>query len=322
MHAIRVSETGGPEQLVWTELSRPEPGPGQVLVELAAAGVNFIDVYQRMGLYPMEVPFTPGQEGAGVVEAVGSEVQDVEVGTRLAWTDVRGSYGEFAVIPAERAVEVPDEVSLDDAAAVILQGITAHYLTNDTFPLREGQHCLVHAGAGGVGRLLIQMAKMKGAFVIATTGTPEKADLARAAGADHVVLYEEIDFGDAVTSLIGEHQLDVIYDGVGAATLERGLELLRPRGMMVSFGNASGRPPSIDPLLLMRLGSLYLTRPTMFHYIQTKADLTARANDLFEWISKGDLDLLVGSRYPMQQAADAHRALEGRATVGKVLLDL
>ena len=320
MHAVRVSETGGPEQLVWTEVPTPEPGPGQALVRVAAAGLNFIDVYQRMGLYPLEVPFTPGQEGAGTVEAVGPDT-DLATGSRLAWTDVLGSYGEFALVPADRAVAVPADIDLDDAAAVMLQGVTAHYLSNDTFALAEGQHCLIHAGAGGVGRLLIQMAKMKGAVVVATAGTREKADLAQSAGADHVILYEESDFGDEVNAILGEKQLDVIYDGVGAATIERGLELLRPRGMMVSFGNASGRPPSIDPLVLMRHGSLYLTRPTMFHYVATREQLTNRAGDLFDWISKGRLEVLVGSRYPMSEAAQAHRALEARKTVGKVLLD-
>ncbi|MFQ5966096.1 MAG: quinone oxidoreductase, partial [Acidimicrobiia bacterium] len=243
MHAIQVSATGGPEQMVWTERDVPEPAPGQVLVRVAAAGVNFIDVYQRKGLYPMGLPFTPGQEGAGVVEVLGADTAGISVGARVAWTDVLGSYGELAVLPSDRVVVVPDEISLDDAAAVMLQGSTAHYLTHDTFPLTEGQHCLIHAGAGGVGRLLIQIAKMKGAHVFATTSTAAKAEVAHAAGADHVILYTETDFGDAVTDLVGEKALDVVYDGVGAATLERGLELLRPRGMMVTFGNASGRPP-------------------------------------------------------------------------------
>lgn len=321
MHAIRVELLGGPEVMTWAHLPTPEPEPGEVLVRVAAAGVNFIDVYHRIGLYPLELPATLGLEGGGTVEVVGKEVNELAVGDRVAWSDAIGSYAEYAIIPAGRAVLVPEEIGLDLAAAVMLQGITAHYLSHDTYPLAEGELCLIHAGAGGVGRLLIQMAKMRGATVITTASSDEKAEVARAAGADHVIVHTERDFGDAVEEFAGKKALDVVYDGVGAETLKRGLALLRPRGMMVAFGNASGRPPQIDPLLLSSLGSLYLTRPTIFDYIASREDLERRAADLFGWISEGKLHVLVGARFPLRDAEKAHRALEGRRTRGKVLLE-
>ncbi|HKZ28492.1 MAG TPA: quinone oxidoreductase [Acidimicrobiia bacterium] len=322
MHAIRVSATGGPEVLGWTSTETPAPGPGEVLVRMEAAGVNFIDVYHRMGLYSLELPFTPGAEGAGVVEVAGSGVSTVRVGDRVAWAGPIGSYAEYAKLAADRCVVVPDSVELAVAAAVMLQGMTAHYLCGDTFPLAEGHRCLVHAGAGGVGHLLIQMAKMRGATVYTTVSSEAKAETARRAGADHIINYVEADFGDAIEELAGPKALDVVYDGIGADTLERGMELLRPRGMMVSFGNASGPPPSVDPIRLMSLGSLFITRPTLGDYVENRGELERRATDLFRWISGGELNVHIGARFPLAEAAEAHRMLEGRGTIGKVVLDV
>ncbi|MDH5615462.1 MAG: quinone oxidoreductase [Acidimicrobiia bacterium] len=322
MHAIRVSSTGGPEVLEWASTEKPDAGPDEVLVRMEAAGVNFIDVYHRIGLYPLELPFTPGAEGAGVVEAVGSGVSTVQVGDRVAWAGPIGSYAEYATLAADRCVMVPDSVELAVAAAVMLQGMTAHYLCRDTFPLAEGQKCLVHAGAGGVGHLLIQMAKTCGATVYTTVSSEAKEEAARRAGADHVINYLETDFGDAIEDLAGPKSLDVVYDGVGADTLERGMELLRPRGMMVTFGNASGPPPHVDPIRLMSLGSLFITRPALGHYVGNRNELERRASDLFRWIAKGELEVHIGARFPLENAAEAHRMLEGRRTIGKVVLDV
>lgn len=321
MRAIQVSELGGPEVLESTELPAPPPAAGRVVVELAAAGVNFIDTYQRTGLYPMELPFVPGMEGAGTVISVGEGVQDVSVGDVVAWCDVVGSYADRVSVPHERLVPVPSGVEASTAAAAILQGLTAHYLAMSTFPLRAGHRCLIHAGAGGVGRLLIQVAKMIGAEVFTTVGSDEKVRVAESAGADHVISYREVPFGAAITAIAGDRPLDVIFDGVGAATFDEGLALLKPRGMMVSFGNASGAVPPVEPLTLSRQGSLYLTRPTLWHYISKRTELLERAEELFDWISRGSLEVLIGSTYPLTEAAAAHIALEGRATVGKVLLE-
>ena len=322
MGAIRVSRNGSAEVLEWTSSNRPEPGPDQVLVRLVAAGVNFIDVYHRQGLYPLDLPFTPGVEGAGTVEAVGSDVTTVHTGNQVAWAGPLGSYAEYAVVPAQRVVRVPEGVPMDVAAAVLLQGMTAHYLAHDTFPLANGDRCLIHAAAGGVGHLLAQIAKMRGATVFATVSNDAKAEVARRAGADHVILYSEEDFGPAIESLVGEKALDVIYDGVGADTLRRGLKLLRRRGMMVAYGNASGRPPKIDPLDdLLGGGSLFLTRPSLFDYIATREELEQRAADLFGWIADGRLTVHVGCRLSVAEAAEAHRVLEGRSNTGKVLLE-
>lgn len=322
MHTIRVTETGGPEVLEWTSTERPVPGPGHLLVRVATAGVNFIDVYHRTGLYPQELPFVPGVEGAGRVEQLGPGVHGIEVGDRVAWAGLLGSYSEYAVVPAERAVVVPDGLGLDAAAALMLQGLTAHYLCKDTFPLAAGDRCLIHAGAGGVGHLLIQLAKRSGATVFTTVSSTAKGDLARQAGADHVIDYEKTDFLEAIRELAGPKPLDVVYDGVGAPTVERGLELLRPRGMMVMFGNAGGPPPKIDPIRLTRLGSLFVTRPTLWDYVPTRAELERRASDLFAWVQEGALDVHVGARFPLSQAAAAHAALESRGTMGKVLLEV
>ncbi|MGH9117877.1 MAG: quinone oxidoreductase family protein [Acidimicrobiales bacterium] len=320
MQAVHVTRNGGPEVLELVEAPDPTPGPTDLLVRVAAAGLNYIDTYHRGGLYPIDTPFVPGMEGAGTVESVGAGVTRFRPGDRVAWADVLGSDAELAVVPERRAVAVPDDLGLDSAAAAILQGITAHYLAIDTYPLGAGDRCLIHAAAGGVGQLLVQMAKRQGAEVFATAGGPEKVELARRAGADHVIDYRAEDFKDAVERLAGPKPLVVVYDGVGAATFDRGLELLRPRGLMVAFGNASGPPPPLNILRLSQLGALYVTRPTMGFYIATTEELERRTGDLFAWMSAGVLTVNVGARYALADTADAHRALEGRRTTGKVLL--
>ncbi len=318
MRAIQAAETGGPEVLVWTEVDEPTAGPDQIVVEVAAAGLNYIDTYHRTGLYPMPLPFTPGLEGAGTITAIGSDVTDMAVGDTVAWTSAIGSYAEKVAMPAASAVPVPDGVDLELAAAVMLQGMTAHYLVTDTFPLAAGDRCLIHAGAGGVGLLLIQMAKMIGAEVFTTVGTTEKAELARGAGADHVIMYRDVDFGDAVEEIAGERALDVVYDGVGQSVFRRSLDLLRPRGTMATFGNASGPVEPISPLEFAP--SLFVTRPSLFHYIATREEMLARSGELFSWIADGKLDVRIGARLPIAEAAEAHRMLEGRLTTGKVIL--
>ena len=320
MHAITIQATGGPDVLEWTEVDAPTPGAGDLLVAVAAAGVNFIDTYHRTGLYPMDLPFTPGLEGAGTVTAVGADVSGFHVGDRVAWTGAIGSYAEQQVVSADQAVAIPAAVPLDTAAAMMLQGLTAHYLATDTYPLQEGDRCLIHAGAGGVGRLLIQLAKQAGAEVFATVGSADKAALATEAGADHVINYRQDDFKEAVEAIAGPRPLDVVYDGVGAATFQGGLDLLRLRGMMVTFGNASGPVPPISPLTLAP-ASLYLTRPKLFDYIADRKSLLRRCTDLFDWIALGELNVLIGARFPLAAAGDAHRALEGRQTTGKVILE-
>ena len=320
MKAIVVSEKGGPEKLVLREVDDPSPGAGELLVDVRAAGLNFIDTYHRGGLYPMDFPMTPGLEGAGVVRSTGDDVQGFSEGDRVAWVNSIGSYAELNVVPATAAIPIPDSVTDDEAAAVLLQGITAHYLAKDTFPLSSGHRCLIHAGAGGVGVLLTQIAKMAGAEVITTVGTEDKAELSRQAGSDHVIVYTQEDFSEVIVDAYGSAGIDVVYDGVGAATFEKGLDVLKPRGMMVTFGNASGPVPEISPLELMRRGSLFLTRPTMFDYIETREKLLERASDLFQWVAGDQLDVRIGEHYAMEDAAEAHRALEGRRTTGKVLL--
>lgn len=320
MKAIVVHEAGGPENLVLEQVPDPEPGPEDVLVEVESVGLNFIDTYHRGGLYPLDFPFTPGVEGAGTVIEIGEDVSDIEVGEKVGWVNALGTYASRQVVPAESAIPIPDDLEVDVAAAALLQGMTAHYLATDTFPVSKGDNCLIHAGAGGVGLLLTQIARMNDAYIITTVGSREKAELSRAAGADEVIVYTETDFQEAVEDLLGPNEIHVVFDGVGAATFEKGLDVLRPRGMMVTFGNASGPVPEISPLILARKGSLFLTRPTMAHYLQTREDLLARANDLFDWITAGNLEVRIGAEYPLEQAADAHRALEGRQTTGKVLL--
>lgn len=320
MHAIQISQTGKPDVLDFTEVPDPRPGPGDLLVRVAAAGVNFIDTYHRGGLYPLELPFVPGLEGAGVVEAVGDEVEEWTAGDRTAWTGVLGSYAELAAIPADKAVAVPGGLDLEVVGASMLQGLTAHYLVNDTYALQPGDRCLIHAAAGGVGRLLVQLAKRAGAEVFATAGSAEKAELARAAGADHVIDYTEEDFRQAIEDIAGPRPMAVVYDGVGAATFDGGLELLARRGLMVAFGNASGPVPPVDPLRLSRGGSLYLTRPTLVDYVADQEALATRAQALFGHITRGELEITIDSRYPLAEATAAHEALEGRRTTGKVLL--
>ena len=320
MRAVIIEELGGPEVMAVSNLDDPRPGPGELLVRVEAAGVNFIDTYHRSGLYPTDLPFTPGLEGAGVVIEVGAGVEDFSPGDPVGWVSVLGSYAERHVIPADQAIPIPAGVDTEQVAAVLLQGITAHYLTLDTFPLKEGDRCLIHAGAGGVGLLLTQIAKMRGAEVVTTVGTVDKAKLSEEAGADHVIVYTEEDFAEASERLLGTRPFDVIYDGVGASTFLKGLDLLRVRGMMVTFGNASGPPPEISPLLLSQKGSLFLTRPSMFHYIASREELLARVDDLLTWLIAGSLRVRISDRFPLDEAAKAHRVLEGRRSAGKVLI--
>ena len=320
MKAIRVHAPGGPEALRYEDVPQPTPGAGQVLVKVEAAGVNFIDVYQRTGHYKVELPFTLGQEAAGVVTAVGSGVTGVTVGARVAYAAVLGAYAEYATVPADRGVVLPDGVSSKQGAAAMLQGMTAHYLASTAYPLKPGDGCLVHAAAGGVGSLLCQVAKLRGARVIGTVSTREKAELARAAGADEVMLYTEQDFEAEVKRLTNGVGLQVIYDSVGKTTFEKGLNCLAPRGMMVLYGQSSGPVGPLDPQVLSQKGSLFLTRPTLVHYIATRAELVARAGELLGWIKQGTLKVRIGRELPLAQAAEAHRLLEGRKTTGKVLL--
>lgn len=320
MRAIRLHEHGGAEAMRVETVPVPQPGAGEALVRLAAAGVNFIDVYKRTGLYRIPLPATPGEEGAGTVVAVGEGVQDVRVGDRVAWAGVMGAYAEYAVIPAARLVPLPAGVSEAQGAAVMLQGMTAHYLAASTYPLSEGDRCLVHAAAGGVGLLLVQIAKRRGAHVIATVGSDGKAELARAAGADDVIVYTRDDFVAETRRLTDGRGVHVVYDSVGRTTFLPGLDLLVPRGMMVLFGQSSGPVDPVDPQLLAQKGSLFLTRPTMGHYVATRDELLWRAGELFAWIAAGELAVRVGAEFPLADAAEAHRALEGRRTTGKVLL--
>jgi len=320
MQAIQVEETGTSEVLQLVELPEPEPGPGEALVQLEACGVNFIDVYQRIGLYPLPLPFVLGQEGSGVVQAVGPDTDEVAVGDRVAFTGVLGAYAQRVVVPAHRLVSIPEAMDLPTAGAIMLQGLTAHYLTHDTFPLGPESTCLIHAGAGGVGQLFIQIAKRLGATVFATAGTAEKAEQAKEAGADHVIIYTKTDFADEVRAVVGDKALDVVYDSVGVDTFDRGLELLRPSGVMALFGQSSGPVPPFDLGRLAKGGSLYVTRPSLGSHIATRGDLERRTNDLFSWVTAGDLKVRIAATYPLAQAAAAHDALQGRATTGKVLL--
>ncbi len=321
MHAIQITEHGSADVMRWVELDDPTAAPGQVVVELGAAGLNFIDTYQRSGLYQVGLPYVLGLEGAGTVVEVGDGVDHLAVGDRIAWASTPGSYAERVAVPAAQSMKVPDGIDWEVAAAIPLQGMTAHYLAVDTYPLGPDDTCLIHAGAGGVGLLLIQIAKLRGAEVYTTVGTPEKAELAKAAGADHTVLYRDVDFAEAIRGIAGtERPLDVVYDGVGKSVFSQSLSLIRQRGMMVTFGNASGPVDPVSPLDLSANGSIFLTRPTLFHYASTPDEIQARADDLFGWHAAGDLDVRIGERFALADAADAHRALEGRATTGKVVL--
>ena len=318
MKAIQINQTGGPEVLGWAEVPDPVAKIDEVVVDVSAAGLNFIDTYHRTGLYPMPLPFVPGLEGSGTVTAVGEDVADIAVGDQVAWAGQPGTYAEKVALRADSVVPVPAGVDPETAAAVMLQGMTAHYLVNDTFPLSAGDKCLIHAGAGGVGLLLIQMAKLKGAEVFSTVGTPEKALLAEGAGADHVVLYRDVDFADEIEAVAGVRGLDVVYDGVGKSVFTKSLTLLRSRGTMATFGNASGPVDPVSPLDLAP--SLFLTRPSLFHYIETREELLRRSGEIFDQIAGGQLDVRIGERVPMSEAAQAHRMLEGRQTTGKVIL--
>jgi NADPH2:quinone reductase len=321
MWGIQIEEQGGPEVMRWTELPEPTAGEHEVVVELAAAGLNYIDTYQRSGLYPVSLPYVLGLEGAGTVIEVGAGVDHLGAGDRVAWASAPGSYAERVVVGGDRVMVVPDGIEWEVAASVPLQGMTAHYLACDTFPLNEGDRCLIHAGAGGVGLLLIQIAKIRGAEVFTTVGSAEKAELATAAGADHTILYRDVDFADAVREIAGvDRPLDVVYDGVGKSVFQQSLGLIRVRGMMVTFGNASGPVDPISPLVLSQNGSLFLTRPTLFDYAATAEQIQRRADDLFGWIADGHLDIRVGAHFALAQAAEAHTAIESRATTGKVVL--
>jgi NADPH:quinone reductase len=321
MKAIRVQAPGGPEVLRYEDVPDPVPAEGQALVRIEAVGVNFIDVYHRTGLYKVpSLPFTLGQEAAGTIEAVGPGVSGLAAGDRVAYVGVMGTYAEKAVVPADRLVKLPDGLSARDGAAAMLQGMTAHYLACSTYPLRPGDTCLVHAAAGGVGLLLCQIAKMRGARVLATTSTEEKARLAREAGADEVIFYDKQDFAAEVRRLTDGQGVQVVYDGVGRTTFDKSLDSLVRRGMMVLFGQASGPVPPLDPTILNGKGSIYLTRPSLFHYIVTRDELTSRAEEVLGWIREGRLRLRIGLELPLREAAAAHRAIEGRTTTGKVLL--
>ncbi len=320
MKAIQVKQTGGPEQMQLVDVPVPQPGPKEALVKIAASGVNFIDVYFRTGLYKADLPLTLGNEGAGVVESVGAEVTEVRPGDRVAYAMARGSYAQYAVVPAWQLMKVPDHTDLNSAGAAMVQGMTAHYLTHSTFPLKPGQTCLVHAAAGGAGRLIVQMAKMRGARVLGTTSTEAKAQLAREAGIDEVILYTHQDFEAEVKRLTDGRGVDVVYDSVGAPTYLQGLNCLRPRGMMVLFGQSGGKVPPLDPAILNTKGSLFLTRPSLAHYAATREELLWRAEDVLQWVASGKLKLAIDRTYPLAQAAQAHRDLESRATAGKLLL--
>jgi len=320
MKAIRVHAPGGPEALRYDDVPQPAPKAGEALVKIDAAGVNYIDVYYRTGLYKAELPLTIGMEGGGTVAAVGPSVMEVRVGDKVAYTGVAGSYAEYALVPAARLIVLPAGVSTKQGAAAMLQGMTAHYLACSTYPLKAGDTCLVHAAAGGVGLLLCQIAKMRGARVLGTVSTDAKAKLARAAGADETILYTTQDFEAEVKRLTSGKGVQVVYDSVGKTTWDKSLNSLAPRGLMALFGQSSGPIGTIDPQILNQKGSLYLTRPSLFHYVATRDELVQRAGEVLGWIRDGKLKLRADFEFPLKDAAEAHRALEGRKTTGKVLL--
>jgi NADPH2:quinone reductase len=320
MKAIQVQKTGGPEVLTLADLPVPQPKPNEALVKIAASGVNFIDVYFREGRYPAPLPFIDGQEAAGMVTEIGSDVKSLKPGDRVAYTGVMGAYAEYAAVPADRLVRVPDKIDDQQAAAAMLQGMTAHYLIHTTYQLKKGETALIHAAAGGVGLLLVQMAHNIGARVIGTVGSEEKAKLARDAGADEVILYNTQDFEAETKKLTNGAGVHVVYDGVGQTTFEKGLNILRPRGYMVLFGGASGPVPPFDPMRLTQKGSLFLTRPSLSHYIADREELEYRAGDVLNMIAAGKLKLRIEHVYKLADAQQAHRDLEGRKTTGKLLL--
>jgi NADPH:quinone reductase len=320
MKALQVQKTGGPEALTLVDIHAPKPKPNEALIQLKAIGVNFIDVYFREGRYPAQTPFVPGQEGSGVVTEVGSEVKDLKPGDRVAYAGTMTSYAEYTVVAAERLVKIPDKVSFEQAAAAMLQGMTAHYLCHSTYPLKKGETALIHATAGGVGQLLVQMCKKIGARVIGTAGTEEKGKLAMQAGVDDVIIYTRQDFEAETKRLTDNNGVHVVYDGVGKDTFEKGLNCLRPRGYMVLFGGSSGPVPPFDLIKLSQKGSLFITRPTLKDYVITRDELLWRANDVLNAIAAGELKIHIGHTYNLADAPQAHRDLEGRKTTGKVLL--
>ena len=320
MKAVRVHKYGGPEVLTLEEIPVPEPKAGEARVKIEAIGVNYIDVYQRTGLYPLQTPFTLGMEGAGIVDEVGEGVKEVKKGDRVAYAMILGSYAEYAIVPAAKLAPLPANIDAKSAAALMLQGMTAHYLTHSTYDLKKGETALIHAAAGGVGLLLTQIAKLRGANVIGTVSTEAKAQLAKEAGADNVILYTQTDFAAEVKKITDGKGLHVVYDSVGQTTFDKGLDCLRPRGYMVLFGQSSGPVSPFDPGKLAAKGSLFLTRPTLAHYTLDRAELLQRANDLFTWTASGKLKLRIEKTFPMAEAAEAHRQLEGRKTTGKVIL--
>jgi len=320
MKAIQVAQVGGPEVLTLVDLPVPEPKPSEALVQVEAAGVNFIDVYFREGRYPAPLPFINGQEAAGLVVAVGSDVTTLRLGDRVAFAGALGSYAEYVAVPADRLVKLPDELDFNQAAAAMLQGMTAHYLTHSSYPIKSGDTVLIHAAAGGVGLLLVQIAKKRGARVIGTAGSKEKARVAHDAGADEVIVYTEQDFETETQRLTEGQGVHVVYDGVGKDTFAKDLNVMRPRGCVVLFGGSSGAVPPFDLLELTRHGSLFLTRPSMQHYVATREELEQRANDVLQMIVSGELKLRISKTYPLAEAQQAHRDLEGRKTTGKVLL--
>lgn len=320
MKAIRIHKNGGPEVLVFEDVPVPEPQAGEAVVKLHARGLNFIDVYFRKGVYKApQFPFTPGMEAAGVVTAVGANVDEVKVGDRVAYAMVMGAYAEYASVPSSKLVKLPDGIDFNQGAAIMLQGMTAHYLTHSTFPLKPGATALVHAAAGGVGLLLTQVARLLGATVYATVGTEAKGELARRAGANEVIIYSSQDFEAEVKKMTNGRGVDVVYDSVGATTFDKSLSCLRPRGMLALYGKSSGSVSPVDPDALAK-GSLFLTRPSLAHYIATREELLVRSGDLFKWVKSGQLQLTIGHTFPLSDAARAHQELEGRRTTGKVLL--
>jgi NADPH2:quinone reductase len=320
MKAVRIHAPGGPEVMKLDDVPEPTPKAGEAVVKVDAAGLNYIDVYQRSGLYKLAMPLTLGLEAGGTVTAVGPGVTEVKVGDKVAYTGVPGAYAQYAAVPAPRLVVLPAGLSTKQGAAMMLQGMTAHYLACSTYPLKKGDTCLVHAAAGGVGLILCQIAKMRGARVIGTVSTDEKAKLAREAGADEVILYTKQDFEAEVKRITGGKGCQVVYDSVGKTTFDKGFNCLAPRGMMVLFGQSSGPIGPFDPQILNQKGSIFLTRPSLFHYIATREELVQRTSDLAEWIKAGKLKLRTEFEFPLKDAAEAHKALEGRRTTGKVLL--
>jgi NADPH:quinone reductase len=320
MKAIRIHDHGGPEVLAYEDVPVPEPRAGEARIKIEASGVNFIDIYHRIGLYPMNRPCILGSEGAGIVDASGEGVSEVKPGDRVAYAMIPGSYAEYAVVPASKLVPVPDDIDAKSAAGLMLQGMTAHYLTHSTYPLQKDQSPLVHAAAGGVGLLLVQIAKMLGAKVIGTVSTETKADLARRAGADEIILYTQADFLAEVKRITNGQGVHVVYDSVGASTFEKSLDCLRPRGYLVLFGQSSGAVAPIDPAKLAAKGSLFLTRPSLAHYTLTRAELLRRASDLFDWMQAGKLNLRIEKSFPLQDAREAQQLLEKRKTTGKLIL--